>query len=281
MRSDLLTVQKAAEIVGVSTSTLKRMCDSESIQLIRTPGGHRRIDKMDLDRVASRYLRAKSNVENKLQLEADLSVDVILSGLLNGESLEVAKLFARSADSPMELMQKIEDYLVAALWQIGESWRNGTLAIYEEHICSNTALTVLDILRQKFSKQSANSTVAVGGALSPALETIPSKLVAFAFELNGSKAIDLGCSIPPTAMALAAIDKQASIVWVTHTHVGDVDLLIRSHQILRDQLPAGVRIILGGGGLSPATRRSLSWCEFYETISQLLQHELQLSSHAG
>ena len=69
-------------------------------------------------------------------------------------------------------------------------------------------------------------------------------------------------------------DLQASVVWVTHTRVCDVELLLASHQVLREKLPVETRVIVGGGALSPALRRSLHWCEYFETISQMVQSEL-------
>jgi len=88
------------------------------------------------------------------------------------------------------------------------------------------------------------------------------------------RAVDLGGSLPPESLAQAARDLQASVVWVTHTHVCDVELLLTSHQVRREKLPVETRVIIGGGALSPALRQSLHWSEYFETISQMVQSEL-------
>ena len=274
MRNELLTVKEAAIMVGVSTSTLKRMCENESVQMIRTPGGHRRIDKMDLNRVAMRHqLRRQANTSES-PIVAPVSADQILSSLLEGNAMEVAKLLSGSSNTPFELVQALEDCLVCALWKVGEMWRDKKIDVYQEHICSNAAMTALDYLRQHLQVDVSTTRTAVGGSLSPGVETLPSKLVGLSLELVGIRAVDLGGSVPPESLAQAARDLKASVVWVTHTHVCNVESLLFNHQVLREKLPIETRIVVGGGALSPALRRSLHWCEFFETISQMLQSEL-------
>ncbi len=275
MRNELLTVQEAANLVGVSSSTLKRMCDNEAIPLLRTPGGHRRIDKLDLERLASRYGRGKATDEQTSDQPGILSltVDQLLSKLLKGRAFEIAQLLSRSTSSPMDLISALEDCLVPALWKVGEMWRADQIDVYQEHLCTNTAITAIDILRQHLSIDTTDGVVAVGGSLTPNIESLPSKLVALSLELAGVRAIDLGGFLPPESLAKAAADYEARLIWVTHTHVIDVDTLLENHQTLKSQLPPGVRIIVGGGGISPAVRRSLPWCKFYETLSQMVRAE--------
>jgi len=281
MRNELLTVKEAATLVGVSASTLKRMCESESIPFIRTPGGHRRIDKMDLNCVATKHhLRRHANTSESAMVQ-QVTADQILSHLLEGRAMEVAKLLSRSRNTPFELVQALEDCLVCALWKVGEMWRDKRIDVYQEHICTNAAMTALDYLRQQLQVDSFTTKIAVGGSLSPSVETLPSKLIGLGLELIGIRAIDLGGSLPPESLAQAAQDLQASVVWVTHTHVCNVESLLASHKVLREKLPVETRVIVGGGALSPALRRSLHWCEFFETISQMLQSELTRTARSS
>ena len=281
MRNELLTVKEAATLVGVSASTLKRMCESESIPFIRTPGGHRRIDKMDLNCVATKHhLRRHANTSESAMVQ-QVTADQILSHLLEGRAMEVAKLLSRSRNTPFELVQALEDCLVCALWKVGEMWREKRIDVYQEHICTNAAMTALDYLRQQLQVDSFTTKIAVGGSLSPSVETLPSKLIGLGLELIGIRAIDLGGSLPPESLAQAAQDLQASVVWVTHTHVCNVESLLASHKVLREKLPVETRVIVGGGALSPALRRSLHWCEFFETISQMLQSELTRTARSS
>jgi len=274
MKNDLLSVQEAANIVGVSCSTLKRMCESESIPFSRTPGGHRRIDKLDLERVFSKYTRVKHSGVSSQIASDELSTEQVINLLLAAKPLEVARLFSRSTSTPLELLTSLEDWLVTALWKIGEMWRDNKIDVYQEHVCTNTAQASIDILRQHLEINEKFAGVAVGGAFAPCIETLPSKFVALSLDLARFQAIDLGGYLPAESMAKAAKDYHATLVWVTHTHVGDVDALLESHMVLKDRLPPGTRVIVGGGGMSPTIRRSLPWCEFYETLSQLFRSEI-------
>jgi len=282
MKTDLLTVQEAAELVGVSTSTLKRWCDNESVPMHRTPGGHRRIDRVDLDRISHKIL--SPHIELGESSTRGLSIHIVQDLLMRGESLQLARLFRQSANDPLRLIALLEDYLVPALWSIGAQWRAGQIDVYEEHICSQTTLTMLDVLRQSVpppragQRRGIGGVTAVGGSLEPCVETIASKLISVCLELMGRRVFDLGASIPPVSMARAARDHQSAFVWVTHTHVTDTETLLSKHLELRSLLPPTIRIVGGGGGLSPSMRRALPWCSFYETIKQFIVRELDCES---
>jgi molybdopterin-binding protein len=46
------TVGEAAELLGVSPDTVRRLCDRGDLKMIRTPGGRRRLDGVGLARYA-------------------------------------------------------------------------------------------------------------------------------------------------------------------------------------------------------------------------------------
>ena len=48
-----LTLGKACKLLGVDESTLRRWADSGHIHAFRTPGGHRRFEQADIDRLLS------------------------------------------------------------------------------------------------------------------------------------------------------------------------------------------------------------------------------------
>ena len=273
MKKALLTVQEAADFIGVSSSTLKRLCESASVPVFRTPGGHRRIDKMDLDRITTSYPHSGTRSTWHGVKNFEITLELVLANLMEAKPIAVANLLSKSTHSGDSLISALEDYLVATLWKVGQMWRDGAIDIYQEHICTNSALTAIDILRQRFTTETKTSYVAIGGSIGSSNETFASKLVALCLTLVGITSVDLGCALPPTSLALAATDFNAKFVWVTHTHVTDVDFLLAWHQELKNLLPTKTRVIIGGGGLSPAIRRSLPWCEYYETVSEMTRLE--------
>ncbi len=273
MKNDFLTVQEAADLIGVSPSTLKRLCESASVPVFRTPGGHRRIDKIDLDRIVisrPRFLRQSVNQQPDAH---ETSSEIVLASLLKAKPGEVAESLSNAVHFSNGLVGALEDYLVAALWKVGQLWRDQIIDVYQEHICTNTALMAIDILRRQVTTTANPNYVAIGGSMGVTHETVASKLVSLCLSSIGITSIDLGCLIPPTSLARAATDFDAKLVWVTHTHVMDIGQLYAWHQELRDLLPSNTRTVIGGGGLSPAIRRSLPWCEYHETLSELTKQE--------
>lgn len=269
MTKELLTIQEAADDLGVSASTLKRLCETSAIPVIRTVGGHRRIDRGDLDEIAKVFWRSRTQ---RTQIAgADLpSISDIIQDLMANKPRQIAKAFTRTARNRLEIIEGLEDRLVASLWRLGEMWSSGEIDTYQEHLCSNAALAALDFIRDESVDLSNCVMTAVGGVLSPSNESIASKLVSVSLSLVKVLAIDIGANTPPQSLAKAAIDHKANFVWVTLTHIDDVETLVANQKILRSSLPQNIPIIIGGGGISPAIRRSLSWCQFYESVSQMI-----------
>ncbi len=93
--SNLLTVKEAAELLGVSTKTIRRWEEEGKITATRTPGGHRRFDVSGLiankkdDSLTVAYARGSSNDQKE-----DLKRQVIVLESYcakNGWSFEVIK----------------------------------------------------------------------------------------------------------------------------------------------------------------------------------------------
>ncbi|MCY2975831.1 MAG: helix-turn-helix domain-containing protein [Planctomycetota bacterium] len=273
MKNELLTVQEAADFIGVSPSTLKRLCESASVPVFRTPGGHRRIDKMDLDRIVISRPRFLSQSAKQQRDKCETTSEMVLASLMNAKPTEVAELLLKSTHSNAGLIAALEDCLVAALWKVGQLWRDDKIDVYQEHICTNAALTAIDLLQHQITTEANRNYVAIGGSMGATNETVASKLIALCLFSIGITSVDLGCMIPPASLARAAVYFEAKLVWVTHTHVMDVDQLFAWHEELKSLLPTNTRIVIGGGGLSPAIRRSLPWCEYYETLSELTKLE--------
>jgi excisionase family DNA binding protein len=59
----LLTTTEAADLLGFSASTVRRMVDRGELASILTPGGHRRISKRDVETIRNQ-LRAESEPRN-------------------------------------------------------------------------------------------------------------------------------------------------------------------------------------------------------------------------
>jgi MerR family transcriptional regulator, light-induced transcriptional regulator len=265
--NQLVSVKDASHYLGVSPSTFKRICEKHSIPLIRTLGGHRRIDRADLDHAYSLLWGRSQKKHGVTELSALDSTNEMVKQLLDGNVHRVMSTLCARIDRLDELSHTLESSLIAALWKVGELWRTQEIDIYQEHICSNTACTVLDMIMQRLPELDGNSRLAIGGTFERNFDTIGSKILSVVLRSIGIRTIDLGCNLPAASIAKAAYNLNASIVWICHTHVANVDNLLANHQLLSKLLPSPVQVIIGGGGLSPAIRRSLCDCLYFESIS--------------
>lgn len=267
--NQMVSVKDASQYLGVSASTFKRICEKHSIPLVRTLGGHRRIDRADLDHTYGLFWSRSQRKHGSTEVSDIEKVTEMVEQLLDGNIDKVMSAIFAQNDKLDGLSTTLESTLVTALWKVGELWRNREIDVYQEHICSNTASTVLDMILKRLPNINGQSRLAVGGTLESNFDTIGSKMVSLVLRSIGIRTIDLGCNLPAASIAQAAKDRDASIVWICHTHVSDIDSILVSHQLLRQSLPSSVRVMIGGGGLSPAIRRSLCDCLYFESFSAM------------
>ncbi|MFN7877116.1 MAG: MerR family transcriptional regulator [Pirellula sp.] len=280
--NQFVSVKDASHYLGVSSSTFKRICEQHSIPLIRTLGGHRRIDRADLDHAYSLLWGRSQKKHSSTELSPVDSAKEMVEQLLDGNAQRAMSTLWARIDRLDELSHTLESTLIAALWKIGELWRTQEIDIYQEHICSNTACTVLDMIMQRLPEIDGHAPLAIGGTFERIFDTIGTKILSVVLRSIGIRTIDLGCNLPAASIAKAAQELNASIVWICHTHVENVDSLLANHQLLRKLLPSPVQVMIGGGGLSPAMRRSLSDCLYFESISVMSEAMKQsLHSHSA
>jgi MerR family transcriptional regulator, light-induced transcriptional regulator len=266
--STWLSTTDAASRLGISVSTLKRICDANEIALVRTPGGHRRIDNCQFELVAS-LLRSRNTKSNHPALQPDEVVQL----LLKADHAQLIERFWSSASNTYPLIELLEDVLVPALWKIGDLWFNNAIETAHEKISTRTGGVVIDGLLCRFPTLQPPCRTFVGGSFPPSHDTLASKLLSLALRSIDVQAVFLGCSIEPEIIGQAATLLEAEAVWISHTHITNLECIVRDHQELRLYLPEGTRVLIGGGGLSPTARRLLIDCEYYDSLQALLKNE--------
>lgn len=265
---DWISTKEAAERLGVSLSTFKRMCNANSFVVAKTPGGHRRIDKAQF--------AIASQIAYKQRVDCDVNVldtEEIVRHLLNADYLQLTDRMFRLAPTLKGQIRFIEDFFVPALWRIGDLWQSSKLTIAEEKVCTSTAALVLDGLAARFVMPSFGSRLFVGATFTQSNDTLASKILVIALMSIGIRPVYLGCNIAPEFIAEVARIHAAEAVWISHTHITDLAKAVADHETLSRLLPIGTRVIVGGGGLSPSARRSLTGCIYYESIDQLIENE--------
>lgn len=268
--NQMVSVKEAAQYLGVSSSTFKRVCDKYDFPLHRTSGGHRRISRSDLDQAYSLLWNgSRKKCVSMPHSDADGTQEMV-NQLLDRNIEGIISTIFEQMESPDQLSYVLENTLIPALWSIGELWRTQQLDIYQEHICSSTVCTVLDQLLYRVPKVEAGSSLAIGGSFEGNLDSIASKFACLVLKSIGMRSIDLGCNLPVASISKAASDLHPAFVWICHTHVENPESIVENHRKLRQTLDTSVKVVIGGGGLSPALRRSLYECKYFESMSLLV-----------
>jgi len=160
---------------------------------------------------------------------------------------ELARLAVRAG-----LARFVTDVVAPLTARVGEAWAKGELAIFEEHLYTESAQAVL---------RSAVSAIPHPGE-SPRvlLTTIPSEphglglLMAEAmFALEGARCVSLGVRTPVVEIVRGAAIQHIDIVALSFSPVVSPNQVVESLRQLRDSLPAATEVWAGGS--SPALQR--------------------------
>jgi excisionase family DNA binding protein len=122
-----------AELLGVSPATVKRWEQAGHLNSTRTPGGHRRFRKGDVEVVGPEFF----------ELPAPVTVEDWLASLLGLGSwlaLDAALMEARGRQGSW---LAVAETLAPVLDQLGRLWQRGEVSVLEEHIAAARLLRAL------------------------------------------------------------------------------------------------------------------------------------------
>lgn len=129
--------------------------------------------------------------------------------------------------------------------RIGELWQDGTITAAHEHFASAVIRNFLVRHSKPYALSDATPTLVVA---TPAgqLHEIGAVMVAAAANDMGWRVIYLGTSLPAVEIAGAVVRNQARALALSIVFPGDDPNLPGELETLRNQLPAKVKIIVGG-----------------------------------
>jgi len=161
----------------------------------------------------------------------------------------VAAAVAAVGDGEISIDQLYRDVLAPLLAGAGERWQKGELRVWEEHVASAAARTIIeslydDVQRARASWPPIGRTVVLA---CPPDEThdLGLRMLADRFEMVGWTAVYLGPDTPLAEIIAAARDVAADLVCLSaSTHFHRLNLR-EVYDTLRAQLP-GVGIAVGG-----------------------------------
>lgn len=271
-----LSVSEAARFLKVSSSTIQRLCNRGLIEFEMTQGGHRRIPQSNLLTVFEqlRGIKAETLFEAP---RLELDVEKLVELLKNGAERELMKWLPFHDLDAAALLDKLENILLPAIIQLDSGLNQLCITAREMWLAVNTVSAVLERFSAQLPGVRPRAPKIIGGAIGGTLRfpqnDLGSRFVELGLRLCDYQPIRYRHVMTPSGLADAAKQLQAAMVWVGHTHIGDYVETVAWHRELAGKLPTQVRVLIGGGALSPSIRRQLPPHTYYESITQMVEGE--------
>jgi excisionase family DNA binding protein len=119
---DLIGTEEVARLLGVGTTAVKRWADQGLLACARTPGGHRRFSRAEVQR----FLRADFRGGSAGWVDFLADTD-------DGHAVEARMLVERGR---LGTWSRVATVLGEALVEMGRRWEAGALSIADEHLAS-------------------------------------------------------------------------------------------------------------------------------------------------
>lgn len=279
----LLTPAQAALSLGLSESTVRRLCDAGSIGSVRTEGGHRRIRPSQV----AAYARDRAMPESAVQArgaagrggrratEQEL-LKRTTQALLQGDGRLLRRLLGELTLSGESAAFIADRLLAPALAELGQRWCEGELSVYREHRASEQVLAAVAEARERFTPAPRARRV-----LCAAPEADPNSLAAamasWVLAEAGYASVLLGADMPFVALCEAVRELRPQLLVLSFSHVHDLKRCVAGcGELFAVTQRAGCALAIGGRALTREIRQVLSADFFGGSLSELEEYARSL-----
>ncbi len=266
-----LSCKQAAEILKVSQSTIKRLCDDGVLVSIRTPGGHRRIS---LKSVRAWQQQAGQEASESVGGRRDRMLlsncDDFIKMLLNEQPADIGEA-VRRVRKRLSIAELCDNTLAPALVKLGWMHQRDEIDRYQLVAACQRIRALLFRLSESLESQ-PQARRAVGASVVGDPADLSSLFAEVTLREIGWEAESLGADLPGASLGRAARDRGASLVWVCYTHQQPSDVLMNHNREVTERLPHDARLVIGGGALTPELRRSLVFHFFGDSLVHLASY---------
>lgn len=275
----LLSPKKAAKILGVSESSMKRWCDAGQLEILRTSGGHRRISIATLLEFARGQGHQIANPDlidlPPLTDIAGASEGPSLSELLTnhlseGNEKAVRSLVFSSWMTGKSLGKLFDSVIAPAFSAIGHKWEAGELQVYEERRACLMMERAFADLRRLVGEPKDTAPLAIGCTLEGDPYTLPTSMCELTLREFGWRTENLGSWEPVESLVAAIETLKPRLFWLSVSAKFDEELLIVAlKQISRSTDKHNCALIIGGRSLVDAELRDkLDFSGYCDSMKQ-------------
>jgi excisionase family DNA binding protein len=276
-----LNTAEAAQLLGVSVTTVKRWVDEDILPAHKTPGGHRKILRAELSHLIR---QGKVPCASEDGLPPDLAsesgqVAPSLGGL--AEQLRLA-LLAENAGEARRLLTEalrsgagvsaLADQVISPVMrQVGSDWERGKLDIHHEHRCTQLCVQALYQVRVLLEKPvTADAPLALGGCPEGDHYQLSTVLAELIFVEAGWRARNLGPNTPLASFCKAVEEYRPRVVWLSLNFLPQTEPFLQEYQRLaRLCQQRNVLVMVGGRALTETVRQGMPGTTFGDGLSSL------------
>lgn len=277
---DLITTSEAAAIAGVGVSSIKRWADQERIRVVKTPGGHRRVDRADLRRFL-RSLRGSGPSSPTSGVAPDSPDHVALRAAApkseglgtpgpptipspNGDpgaywadamlKMDVYELqgLLLSARSRTGSWSAAADEAILGLGEMGARWSAGVITVMQEHVASERLSRALATIVSTMP-QSSLDPVCMLASVGGDLHTLGLSFLQVCLREAGWQSLWVGGATPAGDIAAVAKSGRLDMIALSATKAAPAskELPAIAEAVGAACRQSGTRLVLGGSGPWP------------------------------
>ncbi|MGF1468274.1 MAG: helix-turn-helix domain-containing protein [Sandaracinaceae bacterium] len=245
-RSRLLTSTEAAEVLGASTTSVKRWADEGLLPCVRTAGRHRRFTLEDLERFARDRMGSGGG-----GADGDLDLGEWVRDLTENRPYRVqARIY--EARSDLGSWRAVCNRIGRVIEEIGAAWADGRISVAQEHVASEQLARALARVTDTVPLP-PHAPAALLATLEGEDHTLGLSLVELALRELGWASVWLGRRTPIAELGPALEQHDVEMLAVSASlHAADAGLLTEQARRLEALCrPREVALLLGGRGAWP------------------------------
>ena len=298
--------KQIAEAMSVSESSVKRWCDQDLIETVRTVGGHRRVTLQGLHRFlekSGRQLAApdilglanidtgkensviansplKTGTRSASSSTSDSSrgsvhenrtdqIDQFGLWLIDGDRNECFDRIERLVREGYPRWYAVQSLMTNAMQSIGAAWQANRIEVYEEHVAVNNAMEILVELKHQIEPPAVDAPIAIGGSPTGDPYQLPTALVQLSLAETGWNAINLGVNLPWQSIAEATRRYQPRFLWLSISFIKDLETFIPEQNEFYSSIKTKTSLLVGGQALDEVVRPKLSFTAYCDDLIQM------------
>lgn len=214
--------------------------------------GYRPKNLVILDESALEALLAStisSGNKNNRRSEWAVQADAALMAMVHSHDMLGLRRTLRSKIAGIGLAATIEQLISPVVVQVGEDWLSGKLSVFQEHLFTDSLVSILREALGVFDKKDAP----IATAPNVLLTTFPNELHGIGllmaecfFALAGCKRFSLGCGMPLVEIEKAVLALKIDIVAISFSAHESSQGIVTGLRQLRERLPEQVELWVGG-----------------------------------